>query len=304
MISKQTLPLVSVIIPFYNAETYLEETIKSVVNQSYANWELILADDGSSDGSTSIAKEYANKHSNKIIYVEHEGHVNKTAPPTRNLGIANARGELIAFLDADDLWLPRYLEQQVKTLSANPQAAMVCEATRYWYSWNNPAVKDVDIQVGAAAGQLYQPPQLAKQLYPLGTGAAPCMCALIIKKSVLTAINGFEESFVGKYHLLEDQAFLIKIYLQDSVYVSSSCNNVYRQRPDSMMHSMLTQGFHNEAHLFFLRWLDSYLDEKRITDDSIYKLLKKAFRPYRYPLADRIAKSLSHRWKLLTKNLA
>jgi glycosyltransferase involved in cell wall biosynthesis len=61
------MPLVSVVIPFFNAEIYLKETIESVLNQDYTDWELILIDDGSSDGSTSIAKEYAEKYLHKIF---------------------------------------------------------------------------------------------------------------------------------------------------------------------------------------------------------------------------------------------
>ena len=297
------MPLVSVVIPFFNAEIYLKETIESVINQDYTDWELILIDDGSSDSSTSIAKEYAEKYLHKIFYAEHEGHINKAAAATRNLGITKARAEIVALLYADYLWLPQYLQQQMKILQANPQISMLCEASRYWYSWNNPAAKDIDIAVGAVSERLYPPLQLARELYPLGVGAAPCPCSIIIKKSVIEAINGFEESFVGKYQVFEDQAFLIKVYLHEAVYISSNCNNLYRQRPGSVMDTMATQGLHNEAHYFFLQWLDNYLNKKKIDDEVVRRLLKKAFRVYNYPLADRVIKSISSRWKLLTKQL-
>ncbi len=115
-----------------NAESFLEETIESVIHQEYTNWELLLIDDGSSDASTAIAKEYSSKYPGKIIYLEHEGHVNKAAAASRNLGITKANGELAALLDADDIWLPQYLKQQMAIFQNNPQISMLCEATRYW----------------------------------------------------------------------------------------------------------------------------------------------------------------------------
>ena len=93
-------PLVSVITPVFNVESFLRETIASVLNQQYTNWELILIDDGSTDGSAEIAKSYSSKFPGKIFYYEHEDHVNRGASPSRNLGLAKVKGELISFLDS------------------------------------------------------------------------------------------------------------------------------------------------------------------------------------------------------------
>src|SRR6478672_466011 len=111
-------PLVSSIIIFFNAEKFFEEAIESVLAQTYGNWELILADDGSTDGSTAIALRYAQQYPEKIRYVEHEGHQNCGMSATRNLGICHAKGEYIAFLDADDVWFPYKLEQQVEIMKS------------------------------------------------------------------------------------------------------------------------------------------------------------------------------------------
>src|SRR5205085_967833 len=118
-------PLVSIIIPFLNAGPFIEETIESVRAQTYAEWELLLADDGSTDSSTATAKRYAEGYSNRVRYLEHAGHVNRGLSATRNLGIRHSRGHLIAFLDADDVWLPHKLERQVAILNSQPEAAMV-----------------------------------------------------------------------------------------------------------------------------------------------------------------------------------
>src|SRR5438093_8888063 len=107
-------PLVSSIIIFFNAEKYFAEAIDSALAQTYPNWELILCDDGSTDGSTQIARKYAERYPDRVRYCEHEGHVNRGMSATRNLGLRHARGELIAWLDADDVWLPHKLARQVE----------------------------------------------------------------------------------------------------------------------------------------------------------------------------------------------
>ncbi|MBQ8040132.1 MAG: glycosyltransferase family 2 protein [Lachnospiraceae bacterium] len=95
--------LVSIIIPVYNANKYIENTVKTVVGQSYENWELLLVDDGSTDGSGDTIKRLAAEDTTeriKVLLPSEHG----TAARARNYGIKHARGRYIAFLDADDLW--------------------------------------------------------------------------------------------------------------------------------------------------------------------------------------------------------
>ena len=112
--------LVSVVIPTFNRATLIGESIKSVIAQSYSNWELIIMDDGSNDNTKAVVDSfddarifyYWNPHSNALGAV-------------RNLGIRKAEGQLIAFLDSDDLWRPDKLELQVKLLMQHKEAAFV-----------------------------------------------------------------------------------------------------------------------------------------------------------------------------------
>src|SRR6266566_8733383 len=120
---------------FLNAERFIEEAIESVFGQTYDDWELLLVDDGSKDGSTEIARRYAEEHSKRVRYFEHAGHQNRGMSASRNLGIRRSRGEFIGFLDADDVWLPHKLEQQLAILKAYPEAAMVYGPIQWWYSW-------------------------------------------------------------------------------------------------------------------------------------------------------------------------
>src|SRR2546425_4156042 len=100
-----TPPSVSVVIPVYNGEQYLAEAIQSVLDQTYRNFEVIVVDDGSTDGSASVVKKYGET----IRYVHHS---NGGVCKTRNTGIAVTQGTYLGFLDQDDLWLPDKLAVQ------------------------------------------------------------------------------------------------------------------------------------------------------------------------------------------------
>lgn len=112
-------PLVSVIIPMYNAEMFIEETINSVLSQTYTCWELLVVDDFSSDQSRSLVNEYCitDKRIRLICLKKNFG---GPAKP-RNVAIDNSKGKYIAFLDSDDIWRPDKLELQVKLLERSPE---------------------------------------------------------------------------------------------------------------------------------------------------------------------------------------
>lgn len=102
--------LVSIIIPVYNAEKFIEDTIKSVINQTYKNWQLIIIDDHSTDSSVNIIKEFT-KNNNKIKLIKLKK--NNGVAIARNKGINLAKGKYLCFLDADDLWHPEKLNKQI-----------------------------------------------------------------------------------------------------------------------------------------------------------------------------------------------
>lgn len=103
--------LVSIIVPVFNAEKFVEGTIKSVLNQTYDNWELILVNDCSTDNSENIIKTYA-KNDKRIKLLNNN--INSKAAISRNNGIKKASGRYICFIDADDLWDKQKLEKQIK----------------------------------------------------------------------------------------------------------------------------------------------------------------------------------------------
>jgi glycosyltransferase involved in cell wall biosynthesis len=115
--------MVSIITPCYNAEEYLSQTIESVLSQTCQDWEMLIVDDCSSDGSAQIIEEYSRKDS-RIKYLKTD---RRSGSPTlpRNIGIENAGGRYIAFLDSDDLWLPGKLDSQLNAIKKNKDAAIV-----------------------------------------------------------------------------------------------------------------------------------------------------------------------------------
>lgn len=108
-------PLVSIITPVYNSEKYLEETILSVINQTYKNWELLLIDDCSIDNSYKIIEKYLADE--RIKYLRNER--NSGPAVTRNVGLENSNGKYIALLDSDDFWKKDKLKNQVDFMMKN-----------------------------------------------------------------------------------------------------------------------------------------------------------------------------------------
>src|SRR5437868_4835588 len=108
----QSSSKVSVIVSFLNAQKFLGEAIESVFAQTFRSWELLLVDDGSTDASSGLALQYVTQRPERVRYFEHEAHRNLGLPASRNVGMREARGEYVALLDADDVWLPRKLAEQ------------------------------------------------------------------------------------------------------------------------------------------------------------------------------------------------
>ena len=280
-------PLVSVVMIFLDTERFIEEAIASVFAQSYPNWELLLIDDGSTDASTAIAKAHAARHPERVRYFEHPGHINRGMSTSRNLGISHGRGSYVALIDSDDVWLPGKLEHQVALLEAHPAAGMICGASHYWYGWTGrraDAARDQIVPVGAPPETLFPPPTLLMLLYPLARGAAPCLCSLLVRRDVIEAVNGFEESFRGMY---EDQVFLTKLYLETPVFVSSECWDRYRQHDASCV-ARVTSAQYDGVREHYLSWLGQYLRERGREDSDVWSALDSALARYRRPIRFRI----------------
>lgn len=120
-------PLVSIIMPCHNGERYIQQSIQSVINQSYSNWELLVVDDKSTDLTIDIVRDYSGKDV-RVKLLFNDNHVGRPFAP-RNYGIARAQGDYIAFLDCDDLWKESHLENLIKVFD-NGNVVAACS----WYS--------------------------------------------------------------------------------------------------------------------------------------------------------------------------
>ena len=119
------MPRVSVCIPAYNHAAYLPVGLDSVLSQSYPDFEIIVADDGSTDGCLEVAQGFARAHPEKVRVVTHPGGENRGVTATFNLAVSHSRGEYLAWLGSDDVWLPGKLEAQVRQLEQHPEWGLV-----------------------------------------------------------------------------------------------------------------------------------------------------------------------------------
>ncbi|MBW3526222.1 glycosyltransferase [Shewanella sp. NKUCC05_KAH] len=125
-------PLVSIIMPGYNSSSFIEDSIRSVLNQSYLNWELLFVDDGSTDGTLEFVKSFNDKR----IKVFSLGYNSGSPTEPRNFAIAEAKGKYIAFLDADDTWEPNKLDLQLHAMTTSN----VLASHGYYYRVRNSTI--------------------------------------------------------------------------------------------------------------------------------------------------------------------
>ncbi len=275
-------PRVSVITIFLNAEMFLAEAVESVLAQSYQDFELILVDDGSSDTSVQLSRDYARKHPLRIRYLDHVSHANRGMSASRNAGIAVAKGEYIAFIDADDAWKPEKLAEEVSLLDAHPQVALLAGAINYWRSWNGG--NDRIVPTGHVQNRVAMPPEALLNLYPLGRAGAPAPSAIMVRKTAIEAVGGFEASYTGPLQMYEDQAFLTKIYLAYPVYFASRSWVHYRQHDGSCMSENIRNGRYHDVRKHYLEWYADYLKQRGSDDQRVWRKLAQAHWPYDHPV--------------------
>ena len=298
--------LVSVTIPFKNSSRFLAEAIESVLAQTYTNWELFLVDDGSDDGSQQIAQHYVQQAPGQIHYHEHAGHRNLGLTRTRNLGASVSRGEFLAFLDSDDVWMPTKLEHQVAALEANLNAGIVIGPSEYWYDWDSNESGEQNCTPALVPGGCsYAPPDLFLMTYPIGPNSAPCPSSFLLRRTAFDTVGGFVEAFhPGSCDLFEDTAFLTKIYFAQPVFISTLCTDRYRCHSQSMWHSVKGTPREESARRFYFSWLRGYLSQRGVSDPAIWREVRKQSWMYSLGLPDSVAWSLRRRSEQLRRRLA
>jgi len=253
-----TIPRVSVVMPFLNVRPYLQEAVQSVINQTYGRWELLLVDDGSTDGSEVIAEEMA-RSDPRIRIFAHSGRMTRGASAARNLGLRNAQGEYVALLDGDDVWLPDKLAEHVPLMDSNPDITMLYGNTLYWYSWTGAAEdrdRDSLPTIGVPVDARIAGSRLL-QLGLLGVAAVPCTCSTLIRRDAIEKVGGFEQEF---RHIYTDQIFYMKLLSDAQVFVADGCHDYYRRHSASAWSTVRRTGKLPDAHRRYLIWSRDYLD--------------------------------------------
>jgi glycosyltransferase involved in cell wall biosynthesis len=257
----------------FNGACYLREAIESVLGQTFDDWELIVVDDGSTDDSAAIARSYVKAHPGKIRAIAHPDGGNHGMAAARNLGIAEASGRYIGFLDADDVWLPHKLEEQVAIFDADARAALVYGRTLIWYSWSPAAnTQDFYYPLGVAPNATYAPPTLFELLLE-NKAQTPTTCNALMRVELVAKVGGFDRSFRGMF---EDQTFFARALACAPAYVSDRHWANYRQHDKSCSAISAVAGRDDRARFAFLRWLNRTMGVADVTWQirlSIWKAL-------------------------------
>ncbi len=174
---KRSSPLVSVLVPTYNGSKYIGETLESILAQTGADVEAIVIDDGSSDGTPEVAAGYGPR-------VRCFRQANAGTAAARNTGLGHARGEFVALLDHDDLWLPHKLERQLPRFAEDPRIGLVA-------AW----MEVFDSETGEVKGTYEPPPELG--VHDMLGYKLPPVQTMIFRKSALEHIGGFDASCLG-----------------------------------------------------------------------------------------------------------
>jgi glycosyltransferase involved in cell wall biosynthesis len=279
---------VSVVLPFLNASRFMRECIDAVLAQTYSDWELVFVDDGSSDDSSAIAREYVERFPERVRCIEHPGRENRGISASRNLGVHHARGEFIAELDADDVWLPDKLARLVPLLEAHPDVGMVYGNSLYWYGWTGEpadAARDHLPIMEPTGGPADGAPVLLGQLR--GKTASPCPCAVLLRKSLVERVGGSEAQFRGTH---EDIVLYAKLLLSAPVIVLDGWWDRYRcyaSPSTSVTEIAIRQGTLAATHLRYLRWLEGYLVEHGFADSPHRRVVRETLRRLRHPRTHR-----------------
>jgi len=199
-------PEVSVIMPAYNAEVFIEQSIESVIAQTYSNWELLIVDDGSTDNTKMNVEKFCAKDSRIKYYYQSNGKAGKA----RNLAMKHAIGKYVAFLDSDDIWFPQKVELQLKQLEEKNADLVFSDGVVFKENLTD-AVAYKNAGKGYFIGEAGVKILLEQNNIPLLT--------VLAKKEIIDAVNGFTEN--PKIPRAEDYHLWLKLLMKGYIFFGS-----------------------------------------------------------------------------------
>jgi glycosyltransferase involved in cell wall biosynthesis len=253
--------VVSIIMPAFNAASYIDASISSVLAQTYRDWELIVVDDGSTDNTAKIVQEFV-AQDGRIKYIFQE---NGRLGKARNTGISNARGSLIAFLDSDDLWIEHKLEAQTRALVEQDAGVVFSEC----YIFHDRDTADETRTFNSFVGR-FSGPQIFDLL--IEQNRIPVLTVLL-KRAVLDRVGLFEE---GKmYHGLEDYDLWLRSAKAGFIFYGMAEVLARYRRHESAMTAVASKVFHPMLLVVQRHIDDSNLSEveKRRRVTTLYREL-------------------------------
>lgn len=228
--SANTLPLVSVIIPAYNAKDFILETLESVINQTYQQLEILVIDDGSTDSTASIVQAYG--HGIKLLQKMNGG-----PAEARNHGLKKATGQFIAFLDADDIWLPEKIESDLDFFAKNSTTDLLCSGCIRFDEKGNESLKSYAHS---------EPTQLSYEL--LWEKNSITTSTVVCKKTCFKEAGYFDESL--QIQGGEDYDLWLRIANFCNITHLNSHNTLYRVRTSGHNRSNIVRTFEALLHLY------------------------------------------------------
>jgi SAM-dependent methyltransferase len=243
-------PEVTIIIPMFNAESTIRETLYSICRQHYASYEILVINDGSTDKSSQIVEEIAAGSKGRIRVLEHPGGSNQGLSLSRNLGITHARGEFLVFLDADDTIHPGKLSHDVNVLRSYPEAIAVVGRALWW--WDGEGNRDASLdEIPGPCDRIVYPPEFFEANYgTMSSGSPPCVHSWMVRKSAIDQVEPFDP-YMMTY---EDQKFLADLSLRFPIYVASTCMCDYRRKGTTLWATALETGSDIVARERFVEW--------------------------------------------------
>jgi glycosyltransferase involved in cell wall biosynthesis len=256
-------PEVSVLMPMYNASQYVGEAIESLRSQSFGGWELIIVDDGSTDTSFEIAGRYARREPDRIRLFQHPDRANHGLSRSINMGLSKASGNIVAFLDADDAWMPERLAHDVSIYKKNPSIAAVISNSLYW--WTDEIRPARVNRFQTPLNCIWPPRTFFESAWLRRQSSVPCPVGFTVRTNVLRSIGGYDED----YFLAGDMRMIAEISFHYPVYVADACNTEYRRTSGSLWSQGMSNGRDAADRRRFLSWMRALIDRDAADDPML-----------------------------------